>query len=174
MCFFWCLGIHWLKGLGIQILVNWSSITDRLKIHPCFLKTRARSGCTQNVTACLWLHFINLNKKKSSEPLPKSTKRITAPVEQKNSVGIHTENPSRCYRAEGKCIGTIPSDIRATFLSLLLPPPQLSRIQVDSDHQVRFVYAYGCCVKRAKVSVKAGEEKRSHSISPISCPAMRR
>lgn len=48
-------------------------------------------------------------------------------------------NPSRCYRAKGKCIGIIPSGVRAAFLSLLLPPPQLSRIQVDTNHQDCFV-----------------------------------
>lgn len=35
-------------------------------------------------------------------------------------------NPSRCHGAKGKCIGIIPLDVRATFLSLLLPSPQLS------------------------------------------------
>lgn len=102
----------------------------------------------------LWLHFISLSE----------TKALNSFQNQQSGLQQATEhwtyrNPSRCYRAKEKCIAIIPSDIRVTFLSLLLHPPllqpQLSGIQVDSNHWALLCFACGSCVKRTKVSIKA-------------------
>lgn len=154
MCFWLRLQVSWF--LACELRESSPRPYQVLKIHqtsndmdrdsensPTFLQLRRTSKSSEesdqavvhivmNITARL--HIIS-----SSEIPPKSTKRITATVEHENISGIHTEIPPGVRAQKEKCIEIIPSDIRATFLSLLLPPPQLSRIQVDSNHRHCFV-----------------------------------